>query len=61
MRRRECSDSFSYESIIVAAEAHEQKSELGLGAQKKTRGRPVKILSVWKTFFVCNIWSDLKR
>jgi hypothetical protein len=28
--------------IIVAAEAHKQESELGLGAQKKTRGQPVK-------------------
>jgi hypothetical protein len=28
--------------IIVAAEAREQDSELGLGAQEKTRGQPVK-------------------
>jgi hypothetical protein len=27
---------------IVAAEAREQDSELGLGSQKKTRGQPVK-------------------
>jgi hypothetical protein len=32
--------------MIVAAEALKQDSELGLGAQKKTRGQPVKILRV---------------
>jgi hypothetical protein len=30
--------------MIVAAEAHEQESELPLGAQKKTRGEPAKNL-----------------
>jgi hypothetical protein len=33
---------FSYERIIVAAEAREQDREFGLGAQKKTRGQPAK-------------------
>jgi hypothetical protein len=33
---------FSDEWIIVTAEARKKDSELGLGAQKKTRGQPVK-------------------
>jgi hypothetical protein len=31
---------------MVAAEVHKQDSELGLEAQKKTRGQPMKILRV---------------
>jgi hypothetical protein len=42
MRRREWSDSFS----SVAAEAREQESELGLEAQKETRGQLWRI-DVW--------------
>jgi hypothetical protein len=36
-----------------AAEAREQHSKLGLGAQKKTRGQPVKTLSVSERLSSC--------
>jgi hypothetical protein len=38
---------FNYEWIIVAAEAHEQESELGLGAQNKTKEFSLWRIDVW--------------
>jgi hypothetical protein len=57
-RRREWSDSFSYEWIMVAAEARGQDSELTLGAQKKTRGQPVKNWRVIRRCDLCVMFED---
>jgi hypothetical protein len=42
---------------MVAAEAREQESELGLGAQKKTRGQPVKNWRVIRRSGLCVIFG----
>jgi hypothetical protein len=57
MRRHEWSDSFSYEWIIVAAEAREQESELGLGAQKDTRGQRAKNWRVIRRNDLCVLFE----
>jgi hypothetical protein len=59
MRRSEWSNSFSsIASEIGAADAREQHSELGLGAQKKTRGQPAKDLHVIRRSDLCVIFED---
>jgi hypothetical protein len=53
---------FSDKWIMVAAEAREQDSKLGLGAQKKTRRSACEELTCeYKSWFMCNIWGDLMR
>jgi hypothetical protein len=47
----------SYEWRVVAAEARQQKSELGLGAQKKTRGQHMKKWHVIRRPDLCVIFG----
>jgi hypothetical protein len=46
----------SYEWTIVAVEAREQESELGLGAQKETRGQPSKNWRVIRRHDLCALF-----
>jgi hypothetical protein len=60
MRRHKCSDSFSYEWIIVSAEAHKPESKLGLGAQEGKKSACEDLRCEWKNFFVCKSGTVLE-